>query len=59
MLHCVEYIKQSIMCCGDTSLEKGIERNGTVVAETNGWGTMHECRSWDAVYEWATEISFE
>jgi hypothetical protein len=59
ILHCISYLKQLIMCYGDTTLEKALMKNGTIVAATNAWGTVHECRSYDSLYKWATEMSFE
>jgi Mycotoxin biosynthesis protein UstYa len=41
--HCIAYIKQGIMCAGDTALERPDIGGGTL----QGWGTEHECRTGD------------
>ncbi|KAB5572589.1 hypothetical protein GE09DRAFT_1100174 [Coniochaeta sp. 2T2.1] len=44
--HCFDYIRQSIMCAGDTNLEGKTEAGP-------GWGSSHECVDYDALLEWA------
>ena len=44
--HCFDYIRQSIMCAADTSLEGKTEAGP-------GWGSKHECKDYDAVLAWA------
>lgn len=46
--HCFDYIRQSIMCAADTSLE-GMTEAGP------GWGSEHECKDYDALLEWANK----
>jgi hypothetical protein len=46
--HCFDYIRQSIMCAGDTTLE-GLTEAGP------GWGSKHECADYDALLEWAND----
>lgn len=42
--HCFAYLRQGIMCAGDTTLEEpDPERRGTL----QGWGVVHQCRMWD------------
>lgn len=41
--HCLAYIKQGVMCAGDTALEGPDIGGGTL----QGWGIKHECRRWD------------
>lgn len=42
--HCFAYLRQGIMCAGDTTLEgPDPERRGTL----QGWGVVHQCRIWD------------
>ena len=41
--HCLAYIKEGIMCAGDTTLEgPDIGGKGSLL----GWGIVHECRAW-------------
>lgn len=46
--HCFDYLRQSIMCAADTSLEGDTELGP-------GWGSKHECTDYDALLEWANE----
>ena len=47
--HCFEYLRQSIMCSADSSLEPaaGVERVFL------GWGFQRQCRNFEALKEWA------
>ena len=50
--HCVDYLRQGIMCAADRTLE-----GPDMVAEQNesplrGWGVQHICQSWDNLIEW-------
>lgn len=49
-VHCFDYLRQSIMCAADTSLEGKTEAGP-------GWGSTHECADYDALLEWANERS--
>ncbi len=46
--HCFDYLRQSIMCNADTSLEGKTEAGP-------GWGSKHQCKDYDAVLTWANE----
>ena len=46
--HCFNYIRQSLMCAADTTLEGESE-------EGPGEGSIHECMDYDALLEWANE----
>ncbi|OTB03150.1 hypothetical protein M426DRAFT_321953 [Hypoxylon sp. CI-4A] len=48
--HCFDYIRQSIMCAGDTNLEGETETGP-------GWGSKHECVDYDAMLAWANDHS--
>ncbi|KAL1859523.1 hypothetical protein VTK73DRAFT_7575 [Phialemonium thermophilum] len=48
--HCFDYLRQSIMCAADTTLE-GDSGFGP------GWGSRHECTDYEALLEWANENS--
>lgn len=52
--HCLEYLRQSIMCAGDTTLEKVlVDESGEFKADIDGWGTLHKCRSWNMLFKFA------
>ncbi|KAM3511388.1 hypothetical protein MY11210_004997 [Beauveria gryllotalpidicola] len=52
--HCLDYLRQAIMCTGDTTLEKVVvDDNGQFKPDIDGWGTVHECRSWHMLFEFA------
>ncbi|KAI1822492.1 hypothetical protein F4861DRAFT_514120 [Xylaria intraflava] len=46
--HCFDYLRQSIMCAGDTNLEGK-------TADGPGWGSRHVCVDYDALLSWANE----
>jgi hypothetical protein len=48
--HCFDYLRQSIMCAGDTNLEGETETGP-------GWGSKHQCANYDAILAWANEHS--
>ena len=44
--HCFDYLRQTIMCAGDMSMEwPRTEADGRRVA-VDGWGIPHTCKSW-------------
>ena len=49
--HCVEYLRQSILCSADTSLEG---ETGSL-ADAVGWGQTHSCVDFDALTKWSNE----
>ncbi|KAH8427483.1 uncharacterized protein LDX57_005196 [Aspergillus melleus] len=51
--HCLDYLRQGLQCAGDTSLEFVTEISGQAVVDGLGW--PHECRSWDSIWDYATE----
>lgn len=46
--HCFDYIRQGIMCAADPTIES-VHHHAEDVAQDNGWGNTHMCRSWDAL----------
>ncbi|OJJ48982.1 hypothetical protein ASPZODRAFT_139933 [Penicilliopsis zonata CBS 506.65] len=48
--HCMDYLRQAIICAADTTLEKARAENGTLQQATDGWEVIHQCRDWDRVY---------
>lgn len=52
--HCFDYLRQSLQCAADMSLEW--PRPGT--KSVDGWGVPHLCKSWDAVMEYMDQNHF-
>ncbi|KAK3949205.1 hypothetical protein QBC32DRAFT_379236 [Pseudoneurospora amorphoporcata] len=50
--HCFRYLRQSILCCGDTALE-GQDMNHPDLKATDGTGAVHLCRDYGALKAWA------
>lgn len=50
--HCVEYLRQAILCNADTSMEGETGVDGEV-----GWGQKHVCKDYDALMAFAEERS--
>ena len=52
-IHCFEYLRQSVMCSADTTIESvsywGFDGK---VHGAHGWGVQHQCKDWDAVWDW-------
>ncbi|KAI0518510.1 hypothetical protein F5B22DRAFT_644815 [Xylaria bambusicola] len=46
--HCIDYLRQSLMCHADTNLEPVIKDLGGVT----GFGSEHKCRDFEKVKEW-------
>jgi hypothetical protein len=49
--HCVEYLRQSILCSADTTLEG----ETGAWARSTGWGQTHSCVDLDALTAWTNE----
>lgn len=46
--HCIDLLRQSLMCQPDTTIEVKDKEIGGVT----GFGTEHQCREWDQLIEW-------
>lgn len=58
LTHCLSYLRQSILCNADISLELTSLRrtvNGETVHAAYGGGVTHECRDWSEVYGWVAK----
>jgi hypothetical protein len=53
--HCFDYLRQTIMCHGDTALEGLQTTFGPEVGGSDGWNTQHMCKKWQSVYDWLEE----
>ncbi|ATZ47631.1 hypothetical protein BCIN_02g08890 [Botrytis cinerea B05.10] len=51
MRHCIDFLRQSLMCCGDST----IERVDPELKGVTGWGTEHVCTNWEELQEWVGE----
>ncbi|QIW95205.1 hypothetical protein AMS68_000723 [Peltaster fructicola] len=51
ILSCFDYLRQSIMCAGDTTLEWPAEDSHGRQATVDGWGVPHHCVDWNALLE--------
>ncbi|KAI1322458.1 hypothetical protein F5Y16DRAFT_386605 [Xylariaceae sp. FL0255] len=51
--HCLEYIRQSLMCVADTTIEQTVEapEGGSGV---RGFGTEHTCKDYQQLVEWTS-----
>ncbi|GAB1312805.1 Oxidase ustYa [Madurella fahalii] len=49
--HCFEYLRQSIMCCGDVALEGQHTTFPPNVTGSDGWDAKHVCRDYGQVLE--------
>ncbi|EKM56810.1 uncharacterized protein PHACADRAFT_254135 [Phanerochaete carnosa HHB-10118-sp] len=50
--HCLRYLRQSVLCCADTTLEEDephVNTSGIWEHAAGGYGMVHECRDWTAV----------
>ena len=54
IVHCLDPLRQAIMCHGDTSLITFKWGTKQPVPSAN-WSTPHTCRSWEALEEWNKE----
>lgn len=53
LMHCFDYLRQTIMCFGDTTLEwLPPPPNDT---GSTGWGFEHTCRDYNAISEWVED----
>lgn len=49
--HCIDLLRQSLMCQPDTTIEVKDEELGGVT----GFGTIHRCRDWKQLMDWTAE----
>jgi hypothetical protein len=54
--HCFNYIRNALICCGDTTLEgQSQAKMFEHIAGTDGTGAVHNCRNYDEISAWATK----
>ncbi|CZT25821.1 uncharacterized protein RCC_11490 [Ramularia collo-cygni] len=57
MAHCFDYLRQSIMCAGDLTLEWPKEGSNGEHLVVDGWGVQHQCKDWNAISEFVAKNS--
>ena len=50
--HCFEYLRLSIMCCGDIALEGAQTTFPPGFPGSDGWDAQHVCRKYDEVFDY-------
>lgn len=53
--HCLDYLRQAVMCNGDTTLDYAELHDDGTRRGFSGANSTHQCRSWDAIVGWAVE----
>jgi len=53
--HCIDYIRQSIMCCGDVALEGQQTTFPEGLLGSDGWDAKHVCKDYGQVISWMNE----
>ena len=57
MDHCIEYMRQSVICNADLALETSYETNKGHRYVT-GWETTHVCNDWTELMTWSANNRF-
>ena len=57
--HCFDYIRQGIMCCGDTALEGAATTFPHGLKGSDGWNAKHVCKDYGQVTEWILSMGPE
>ncbi|KAF2805005.1 uncharacterized protein BDZ99DRAFT_425255 [Mytilinidion resinicola] len=50
--HCFEYLRLSIMCCGDVALEGAETTFPEGFMGSDGWDALHVCKDYGQIYEY-------
>ncbi|KIW07554.1 hypothetical protein, variant [Verruconis gallopava] len=56
--HCFDYLRQTIMCGGDMSVEWPRDEPDGRRFAVDGWGIPHECKNWDTIMEYMDQNHF-
>ena len=51
IIHCIDLIRQSLMCQPDLTIEVKDPEIGGVT----GFGTQHQCRDWEELINWTSK----
>lgn len=57
-VHCIDYLREIIMCLGDVTIEP-VGWNATTLTYIAEKDQVRQCRKFDKIYNWATETSHE
>lgn len=49
--HCIDLLRQSLMCYADTAVE--VKEEG--INGVKGWGTEHQCRDYEELLQWTRD----
>ena len=49
--HCIDLLRQTLMCQPDTTIEVKSKKLGGV----HGFGIKHQCRDWNQLMRWTSE----
>jgi hypothetical protein len=50
-MHCFDFLRQAIMCSGDTTIELAQYRGQDGVVRTaHGWNIEHQCKDWGVLW---------
>lgn len=55
ILHCIELLRQGVMCTADTSIEVKVPHTKNV----ESFGAVHECKNWGQLLDWTIKWSAE
>lgn len=55
LVHCFDYLRQSIMCAGDVALEGQHTTFPEGVTGSDGWDAKHVCKDYSEVYTYLEE----
>lgn len=53
--HCFDYLRQALLCCGDTTLEWPSEYPDGRVLNVDGLGISHQCRDIDSAQKYLSD----
>lgn len=58
--HCFDYLRESIICAGDSNLEPFRSRfdGGTEGNGVDGFGTVHQCRDFKQLFDWSEKFRY-
>ena len=51
MRHCIDLLRQALMCHGDTTLEVVDE----AINGVHGFRVEHQCKDWEQLKQWTSE----
>lgn len=55
-LHCFDYLRESITCAADSSLEPFLP--GTMGNGIDGFGSIHQCRDFKRLFDWSERFRY-